>query len=153
MRLVIDANVLVAELLRARGQELLAHPDLRLSIAEHAWGEVEHELRKRLIARFHNQGLSAELVEPFLSEATAIVRDRIHRASGTDYARYETVARRRIPRDPDDWHTVALALSYGAYNADIWTNDGDFLGCGIATWTTETLLAHLAWLVGRGAHA
>jgi len=50
----------------------------------------------------------------------------------------ETVARRRIPRDPDDWPTVALAL---VLEAHIWTHDHDFLGCGVATWTTQTLLA------------
>ena len=57
------------------------------------------------------------------------------------YAPYETVARKRIPRDPNDWFTVALAL---AVDAAIWTMDNDFLGCGIATWTTNTLLIHLA---------
>jgi len=46
-----------------------------------------------------------------------------------------------IGRPDDDWPTVAAALAVGA---DIWTNDADFLGCGIATWTIETLLAHLA---------
>lgn len=49
-------------------------------------------------------------------------------------------ALRRIPRDPNDWSTVALALATGS---DIWTLDHDFLGCGIATWTTETLLLQL----------
>ncbi|NJM00632.1 MAG: hypothetical protein HC924_18495 [Synechococcaceae cyanobacterium SM2_3_2] len=34
----------------------------------------------------------------------------------------------------------ALALRLGA---DIWTQDADFLGCGIPTWTTETLMVHL----------
>jgi hypothetical protein len=33
---------------------------------------------------------------------------------------------------------LALAL-----DAAIWTLDGDFLGCGVATWTAETLLAEL----------
>jgi hypothetical protein len=32
----------------------------------------------------------------------------------------------------------ALALSAG-----IWTDDNDFLGTGVATWTTETLQAWL----------
>ncbi|MGI8915588.1 MAG: PIN domain-containing protein, partial [Chloroflexota bacterium] len=50
-------------------------------------------------------------------------------------------ARARIPRDPDDWPTVAAALALGA---DIWTRDADFLGCGCATWVTETLIAELA---------
>jgi predicted nucleic acid-binding protein len=59
------------------------------------------------------------------------------------YDRYEAIARSRIPRDPDDWHTVALVI---ATEADIWTNDADFLGCGVATWTTDTILAHLVYM-------
>ncbi|MDJ0690039.1 MAG: PIN domain-containing protein [Xenococcaceae cyanobacterium MO_188.B32] len=59
------------------------------------------------------------------------------------YAAYETIARNRIPRDPNDWFTVALALTL---EAAIWTSDNDFLGCGVATWTTDTLLTHLATL-------
>ena len=54
------------------------------------------------------------------------------------YAALEDEARRRILRDPDDWHTVALALRLGAA---IWTQDGDFLGCGVPTWTTDILRA------------
>jgi predicted nucleic acid-binding protein len=46
----------------------------------------------------------------------------------------------RIARDPNDWFTIALAL---ALVAAIWTLDHDFFGCGIATWTTDTLLTHL----------
>jgi predicted nucleic acid-binding protein len=53
------------------------------------------------------------------------------------YAEYEDVARRRVPRDPRDWPTVALAL---ALEAGIWTADTDFLGYGVPTWTTDTLL-------------
>ncbi len=47
------------------------------------------------------------------------------------YAPLETIARSRIPRDPDDWTTVALAL---LLEAAIWTSDADFLGCGLPTW-------------------
>jgi hypothetical protein len=49
-------------------------------------------------------------------------------------------AKERIPRDPDDWHTVALALHL---DAAIWTQDNDFLGCGCPCWTTDTLISHL----------
>jgi hypothetical protein len=34
---VADASVLVGELLRKRGRELLLHPDLRVLVAEHQW--------------------------------------------------------------------------------------------------------------------
>ena len=54
----------------------------------------------------------------------------------------------RIPRDPEDAPTVALALALRGDEGrcGIWTNDGDFLGCGIPTWTTETLVAHLRYM-------
>jgi len=56
------------------------------------------------------------------------------------YAEYIDEARWRIPRDPDDVPTVALAL---ALDCGIWTADRDFFGCGLPVWTTDTLLAYL----------
>ena len=76
-----------------------------------------------------------------LAAALAAAEPKLTRVAEADYHVHEVVARSRIPRDPDDWPTVAAALAVGA---DIWTSDADFLGCGIATWTTETLLAHLS---------
>ena len=52
------------------------------------------------------------------------------------YAALEDEARARSLRDPRDWPVVASAL---ALTAGIWTNDNDFLGTGVATWTTDTL--------------
>jgi hypothetical protein len=57
------------------------------------------------------------------------------------YGAYEAEARDRIPRDPNDWPTVALALARGI---GIWTVDQDFFGCGVPVWTTVTLRTHLA---------
>jgi hypothetical protein len=48
MIVVADASVLVGELLRKRGRELLLHPTLRVVVAEHQWDEAEHELSRRL---------------------------------------------------------------------------------------------------------
>lgn len=61
------------------------------------------------------------------------------------YSDHVEQASYRIPRDPSDVPTVALALALGGgeCRCGIWTNDGDFLGCGVPVWTTETLLAHL----------
>jgi predicted nucleic acid-binding protein len=52
------------------------------------------------------------------------------------YAALEDEARERSLRDLRDWPVVATAL---ALTAGIWTNDNDFLGTGVATWTTDTL--------------
>jgi predicted nucleic acid-binding protein len=52
------------------------------------------------------------------------------------YSALEEEARARSLREPDDWPVVATAL---ALSAGISTNDNDFLGVGVATWTTATL--------------
>ncbi len=53
------------------------------------------------------------------------------------YAPFTEIARARIEaRDPDDWPVVALAL---ALDCPIWTEDADFFGTGIATWTTDRI--------------
>jgi predicted nucleic acid-binding protein len=57
------------------------------------------------------------------------------------YSDYEIAARLRIsPRDPDDWPIVATALLLGC---PIWTEDQDFFGSGVATWTTGTVEVYL----------
>jgi len=141
VRLVVDASILVSEALRQRGHELIAPPELELLIAEHAWSEVRHELRRRVTAIERQGRFSAAVGARTFAASIALISHRVRRVVAADYRAHEAVARSRIPRDPDDWPTVAAALAVGA---DIWTNDADFLGCGIATWTTETLLAHLS---------
>ncbi|HZR99188.1 MAG TPA: PIN domain-containing protein [Chloroflexota bacterium] len=55
MRLVVDASTLVAELLRARGRRLIAHPQLDLLVAADAYSETRHELQRR-VARLVDRG-------------------------------------------------------------------------------------------------
>ena len=66
------------------------------------------------------------------------------------YGRFETAARQRLQkRDEDDWPVLATAL---ALECPIWTEDADFFGAGVATWTTnrvELLLQRLAILSRR----
>jgi hypothetical protein len=46
-----------------------------------------------------------------------------------------TEARERLARrDPEDWPMLAAALALGC---PIWTEDTDFFGCGVATWTSD----------------
>jgi predicted nucleic acid-binding protein len=53
------------------------------------------------------------------------------------YGGHETEARKRIGfRDPDDWPILASALALGC---PIWTEDSDFFGCGVATWTSNSI--------------
>jgi predicted nucleic acid-binding protein len=54
---------------------------------------------------------------------------------------FESQARARIEkRDPKDWPAVAAAMIFGC---PVWTEDKDFFGSGIATWTTATVELYL----------
>ena len=141
MRLIVDANILVAELIRVRGRKLIANPKLELYVAEKAWEEATYELDKRLGILVQKSIFSQTAGQNLLRDARKLAELKVSVIPHEIYVSYETEAKRRIPRDPNDWFTVALAL---ALDADIWTLDKDFLGCGVATWTTETLLLHLA---------
>lgn len=143
MRLAVDANILVGELLRARARGLLANPNLELHIAERAWDEAQYELRRRTAALVQHRKASAEGAEELLRDASRLVEMYVTMIPAERYRAVESVARTRVPRDPDDWPTVAVAL---LLDFDVWTQDGDFLGCGRATWTTETLVSEMTRL-------
>jgi predicted nucleic acid-binding protein len=138
---VADASSLVAESLRARGDWLLNHDDLTLFITEATWSEVMHELGRRPDAMVLHGRIELMEREPLFDETILGLSRTVTAMPEAEYGGYEAAARDRIPRDPDDWPTVALALRLGI---GIWTNDRDFFGCGIPVWTTQTLLTHLA---------
>lgn len=140
MRLVVDANILVGELIRVRGRKLIARSELELYMAEKAWSETTYELNKRIEKMIDRGVFSPSVGKNLLTDAITLAEAKVAIVPHEVYSDYETVASSRIPRDPNDWFTVALALALGAA---IWTLDNDFLGCGIATWTTDTLLTHL----------
>lgn len=53
------------------------------------------------------------------------------------YGDFEAEARKRLgARDPEDWPILAAAL---AVSCPIWTEDIDFFGCGVATWTSASI--------------
>lgn len=141
MIIVVDASVLVAELLRKRGRELFTHPELRCVVAEEQWDEADHELQKRVAAIVGKGRLTSEQAQLLQDAIRALIDDRVIEViPRTVYKHMEVSARRRVPRDPNDWAPVALAL---ALDAGILTGDHDFLGCGCPTWTTETLREEL----------
>lgn len=141
MILVADASVLVAELLRARGRALLSRPELTVVVAEDQWSETEHELSRRLRIITEQGRLTADQARRLHDGIVALVDARVIEVIPRSlYCDREVTARRRVPRDPNDWAPVALALTL---NAGILTGDHDFLGCGCPTWTVETLRAEL----------
>lgn len=62
------------------------------------------------------------------------------------YARVRDEALRRIAvRDADDWPVLACALVIGC---PVWTEDADFFGTGVATWTSDRVSLYLNSTVG-----
>ena len=51
------------------------------------------------------------------------------------YAGLQQQALQRIAmRDADDWPVLACAMTIGC---PVWTEDADFFGTGVATWTSD----------------
>ncbi|MBA3606134.1 MAG: PIN domain-containing protein [Actinomycetota bacterium] len=136
MRLVVDTSVLVGELLRTSGRDRLGDDRLELFLPEQMWNEVRIELPRRIAAFARRRGLDRSMSDELSSVGLDAIEANVIVLDAGIYTALEDEARLRSLRDPGDWPVVACAL---ALSADIWTNDNDFLGTGVATWTTETL--------------
>ena len=104
----------------------------------------EYEIGRRFALRVTCFGISQDVAEELWNAASAAL-EGVSVVPHVVYDGYLEKASRRIPRDLDDAPNVALALALGSDTGacrGIWTEDGDYLGCGVATWTTKTLLAH-----------
>lgn len=127
--LVVDANILVRAVLGKRVREVIERYAGQASflVPDVAYGEAQDHLPALFIRR---GGDPAKALAVLLSLAGLV--DLI----GSEvYGEFETEARERLgQRDPEDWPTLALALAIGC---PIWTEDTDFFGCGVATWTSS----------------
>jgi predicted nucleic acid-binding protein len=135
VRLAADASALVAEALRARGEDLITDDDLDLFIAAPTWSEVEHEVTRRINIWIRQGRVVSDRREYTLRRTLTLLSQSVTVVAEGQYAHYEAEARDRIPQDAKDWPTLALALHLGI---GIWTVDRDFFGCGAPVWTTHT---------------
>jgi len=127
--LVLDANIAVSAVLGARVALLLERYGDKITLL--APEVVLADARRHLPAVAAKRGAD---LEPIL-RSLADLETLIVVAPEESYAAWRDDALERIgARDPDDWHVVALAL---AVDCPIWTEDNDFFGTGLATWTTD----------------
>jgi predicted nucleic acid-binding protein len=132
---VVDANILIRAVLGQRVRRILeAHAeDVSFFVPDSAYREAEEHLGT-LIAKRGGDPAKAVTVLRSVAALGAIV-DR------EAYGDFEAEARRRLgARDPEDWPVLAAAL---ALACPIWTEDTDFFGCGVATWTSSTIAVFL----------
>ena len=140
MRLVVDTSVLVGELLHAEGRERLGDDRLELFLPERMWSEARLELPRRVAAFTRRRRLDRTVSDALAAACLEAIEANLVIVDEAISAAVEDEARDRSLRDPGDWPVVASAL---VLSADIWTNDNDFLGTGVATWTTDTLRVRL----------
>jgi len=140
VRLVVDTSVLVGELLRARGRERLGDERLELFLPERMWDGTRGELPRRIRAFARRRNLGERVATELTASCLDAVAANVVVIDEAVYSALEDEARSRSLRDPDDWPVVACAL---ALTAGVWTNDDDFLGTGVPTWTTATFQAWL----------
>ncbi len=136
MRLVVDTSVLLGELLRRAGRDRLGDDRLELFLPERMWAEMHVELPRQITAFVRRRGLHTAVGDELARLCLDALDANVTILDEAVYSAAEDEARARSLRDPGDWPVVAAAL---ALSAAIWTNDNNFLGTGVATWTTETL--------------
>lgn len=134
-RVVLDGNILIRAVLGVRVRDLLVRyaRDVDFFTPELAFAEAERHLptiaaRRRVSAQplLESLGLLRGVVDVVPTEVTEPLRD--------------TAMERIGARDPMDWPIVAAAL---ALDCPIWTEDKDFFGSGMATWTTDRIEIYL----------
>lgn len=133
--LVLDANILVRAVLGKRVRAVIeAYAEsASFFVPEVAYAEAEEHLPTLVVRR----GGDPEKALSFLHSLRSLVV-----VIGNEvYGELEAEARERLRgRDPEDWPILASALALGC---PIWTEDTDFFGCGVATWTSDRVLMFL----------
>lgn len=129
MGLVIDANILVRAMLGHKVTPLIKRYGLAVDL--HIAGEALLE------ARFHTAGIAAkrrwDAAE--LSRRLDSLVDDLKIVERSQYeSQLDRAAGRLRARDIDDAPTLAVSL---LLDCPIWTEDQDFFGCGVATWTSD----------------
>jgi predicted nucleic acid-binding protein len=133
--IVLDANILIRAVLGTRVLELIqAHADtVKFFAPDVAYADA----RKYLPALLKKRG-----VDPIPAMLVLDALERIvHPVDMEVYGGLQQQALRRIEmRDADDWPVLACAMVLGC---PVWTEDADFFGTGVATWTTDRIALFL----------
>ncbi|NQW95092.1 MAG: nucleotide-binding protein [Polaromonas sp.] len=133
--IVLDANILIRAVLGKRVRELIAE---NAETVQFFAPDVAYvDARKYLPALLEKRGVNSKSAMTVLDALESIVRPL---ELGV-YAGLQTQALQRISmRDADDWPFLACAMTIAC---PVWTEDADFFGTGIATWTTDRVELYL----------
>lgn len=129
--LVLDATILIRAVLGRRVRHILeVHSEgISFFVPESTYAEAEEHLAALVVQRGGDPSKAVRLLRSMAALGTVVNRDL--------YGDFEAEARKRLAaRDPNDWPILAAAL---ALDCPTWTEDTDFFGCGVATWTSASI--------------
>ena len=134
--IVLDANILIRAVLGKRVRELIVDS---ADVVQFFAPDVAYaDARKYLPSLLEKRGVKSEPAMAVLDALESIVRP-LERGV---YEGLKTQALQRIAiRDADDWPVLACAMTIGC---PVWTEDADFFGTGVATWTSDRVELYLA---------
>ena len=133
--LALDANILIRAALGKRVHALLrAYED---SVAFYTPDVCFEDAREYIPQVLSSRGDDPETGAAVLDQIRLLVQP----VDEALYRDFEQLARERmVARDVEDWPIVAVAL---LLKIPVWTEDRDFFGSGIATWTTDRVELYL----------
>jgi predicted nucleic acid-binding protein len=135
-RIVLDANILIRAVLgtKVRGIIQNSAPSVQFFTPDFCYDDAV----KYLPMLFAKRNLPTDDALEVLDRLVAM----INIVEANVYSLYENEAKQRISvRDINDWPIVAASL---LLDCPVWTEDSDFFGSGVATWTSDRI--HLYFL-------
>jgi predicted nucleic acid-binding protein len=134
--IVLDANILIRAVLGVRARQLII--DHGADVSFFAPDTAYAEARKHLPGLLEARGVAGTAALATLDALEAVVCPV---AAELYQGQAQQALARIAKRDPDDWPALACAMTLGC---PVWTEDADFFGTGVATWTTSRVLLYLA---------
>lgn len=134
--LVLDANILIRAVLGKRVRELIF--DNASTVKFFAPDVAYADARKYLPTLLKKRGVDASVAMLVLDGLEGVVQP----IDAELYEGMQQQALQRIAvRDADDWPVLACAMTLGC---PVWTEDADFFGTGVATWTSDRIALYFA---------
>lgn len=134
-KIVLDANIIIRATLGSKVVGLMKKAFDKTSF--YTPSMCFDEAEKHIPVICHKRGMDAEQTLATLNQLKTIIIQVPQDA----YAFYEQEAKARIEtRDINDWPIIACALML---DCPIWTEDNDFFGSGLPTWTSDRVHLYL----------
>lgn len=134
--IVLDANILIRAVLGKRVRELILNN--ATAVKFFAPDVAYQDAKKYLPALLEKRGVDASFAMLLLDQLEGVV----HIIDTELYGAMQQQALQRIAiRDADDWPVLACAMTLGCL---VWTEDADFFGSGVATWTSDRIALYFS---------